>query len=50
MLMTEAVEGVSNKDGRDGFRLSALAWIRLGGACGAVRRRGIGWVDRSEHL
>src|SRR6266404_7571978 len=32
----------SNRDGRDALRLSALARIRYGGACGAVRRRRIG--------
>jgi len=51
MLMSKTgVKGVRNRGGRDALRLSALARIRHGGGCGAVRRRRIGWVDRAEHL
>jgi hypothetical protein len=40
----------SNRDGRDAFRLSALARIRFRGACSAAGRYRICRIDRAEHL
>src|SRR5215470_11086287 len=40
----------SNRDGRDAFRLSALARIRFRGACGAAHRYRISRIDRAAHL
>src|SRR5262249_25388127 len=40
----------SNRDGRDAFRLSALARIRFCGAGGAAGRYRISRIDRAAHL